>query len=241
MTQEIKETQQSSTPKEIKNKSKPFMNKNQWLLLAISIFGLSGFTYIGINHGWWEAGSFLLGYSIIITVIAVVKSFSEFTDLFKPGEWFDSSIALEAHQERLMAHYSRIHGTLKFWKSKAKAHHRLHASQVLWGAVSGVILPVLIQLYDKSNNWATIFMTVLTTWNALLLTLSYTLSSREQYRGYRQQESDFYDVSRLLLNTAKKDDPDLAKKVDDYISVVTSIRKVGRRVETDTPPSALER
>jgi hypothetical protein len=102
-----------------------------------------------------------------------------------------------------------------------------------------VILPVLIQRFERNNAWSVLFMTVLTTWTGLIVALSYTFKSEEKYQGLRQQESDFYDVSRRLLDSVSPGDPDLTKKVNDYIDVVSLIRRTARRVETGSPPSAL--
>jgi hypothetical protein len=129
-----------------------------------------------------------------------------FQDLFPSGDWFDTSEELIEFRSRLISHYTRIEGTLKFWKTKAAAHQRLYNAQVLWATLSGVALPVLVQYFHKSTHWPTLFLTILTTWNGVLLALSFTLNSRELYRGFRQQESDFYDESRRLLNAARSDD-----------------------------------
>ena len=202
-------------------------------------------TYIGLNssssHSWWQAGTLALLVAIIGTLISIIWGFLGFSTLLPPGDWFDSSEELSQHRTRLVSHYSRIVGTLTFWKSKAAAHQRLYYAQVMWASLSGVTLPVLIQYFEKSTEWPTLFLTILTTWNGILLVLAYTLHSRELYRGFRQQESDFYDESRKLLNAARGDDPELDKKIEGYIKLVASIRRVGRRVETGTPPSAIDR
>ena len=201
--------------------------------------------YIGLNssnsHGWWQAGTLALLVAIIGTLIPIVWGFLVFATLFPPGDWFDSSEELSDYRSRLVSHYSRITGTLRYWKTKAIAHQRLYNSQVIWAALSGVTLPVLVQYFEKSTNWPTIFLTILTMWNGVLLVLTFTLNSRELYRGFRQQESDFYDESRQILNAAQRDDPELHEKVEKYIKRIASIRRVGRRVETGTPPSALDR
>ena len=129
---------------------------------------------------------------------------------------------------------------MRFWKTKATAHQRLYNAQVVWAALTGVTVPVLIQFFDGSSAWPTVFLTLLTTWNGILLVLAFTLNSRELYRGFRQQESDFYDESRRLLNSATRDEPELAGQVDEYIRLVERIRRVGRRIETGTPPTGID-
>jgi len=224
--------------------------KNWFQLIKRIIFFL-GVAAIGafcINIGldtstkdsWWQAGTLALLVGIIGTLVPIIWRFLVFQDLFPSGDWFDTSEELIEFRSRLISHYTRIEGTLKFWKTKAAAHQRLYNAQVLWATLSGVALPVLVQYFHKSTHWPTLFLTILTTWNGVLLALSFTLNSRELYRGFRQQESDFYDESRRLLNAARSDDPELPDKVEKYIELVASIRRVGRRIETGTPPSALD-
>ena len=151
--------------------------------------------YIGLNssnsHSWWQAGTLALSVTIIGTLVPIIWGFLGFAELYPPGDWFDSSEELTEYQSRLMSHYSRTTGTLRFWKAKAAAHQRLYHAQLLWAALSSVALPVLVQYFDKSTQWPTLFLTILTTWNGVLLILTFTLNSRELYRGFRQQEIGF--------------------------------------------------
>ena len=177
--------------------------------LVVLLYGavtVGGFLYFGLSssspHGWWQAGTAALCVAIVGTIVPIVWGFSGYAVLNSSGDWFDSVDELSEFKTRLMSNYSRIRGTLIYWKSKAGAHQRLYYAQVLWGSLTGISLPVLIQFFDKASEWPTLFLTILTTWNGVLLVLAYTLQSRELYRGFRQQESDFYDESRRLLNDA---------------------------------------
>lgn len=213
------------------------------LLCASATAGV--FLYIGLNapgpHAWWQAGTAALCIAIAGTIIPIVWAFFGYATLHCSGDWFDSSDDLSQFKARLMSNYSRINGTLRYWKSKAAAHQRLYFAQVLWASLTGVSLPILVQYFEKSSQWPTLFFTILTAWNGILLVLAYTLHSRELYQGFRQQESDFYDESRRLLNEARHDDPNLSARVEEYLEMVASIRRVGRRVETGAPPSAIDR
>jgi hypothetical protein len=195
---------------------------------------------IGPVYGWWSAGVALLSVSILATLGPIVFSFLGFVELNDPGKWLESADQLGSHRQRVEEHYSRIEGTLKFWKNKAAAYQRLHQARVVWSLVSAVSLPVLIQRYDKNDGWSVLFMTMLTTWTGLTVAWAYTFKAEEKFQGYRQQESDFYDTSRRLLDFAKTDDQvALSDQVDAYLKTVDEIRRVGRRVETGSPPSAL--
>lgn len=231
--------------------NKSFFGRVNWQRLTnqfSAIFGAASvlfvFLCVGLNSSlldsWWQAGTYALGLAIVITMVPIVWSFLGHATLHPPGDWFDSSEELSEHRARLISHYTRIKGTLEYWKSRANAHKRLYFAQILWSCLSGVLLPVLIQFFEKTSHWPTVFLTMLTVWNGVLLVFVYTLGSRELYQGFRQQESDFYDQSRRLLNEARHDDPKLHEKVEEYMSIVDRIRQTGRRVETRTPPSAID-
>lgn len=205
---------------------------------AIAVVVVALLATIGPRYGWWQAGCAVLGVGIACTLAPIIYSFLSFQELYDPGDWFNTASQLGPQQERVAGHYSRITGPLRFWKNKAAAHHRLHLARVFWSLISAVSLPVLIQHYDRSNDWSVLFMTTLTTWTGLVVALAYTFKSEERFQGFRQQESDFYDASRDLLDSVSPDDPDLREKVDAYIELVKSIRKFARHVETGSPPSA---
>jgi len=214
-------------------------NNKQWTFLIIAVLTFLAFLWVGVSYGWWQAGVVVLSVGIAATIFPIVFAFLGFEELNPPGEWFDTADQLGAQQKRVLDHYSRIKGTLRFWKNKAAAHHRLHLARVIWSLISGASLPVLVQFFDKTEKWSILFMTILTTWTGIVVAMAFTLRSGEKYQGFRQQESDFYDKSRELLDFSKADDEDLGKKIDDYIKLVNEVRKVGRRVETSSPPSAL--
>lgn len=214
-------------------------NAKQLGVLLVAIMVASAFLVVGTRYGWWQAGVAVLVISIGSTLAPILFSFLNFAQLNDPGDWFNTASQLGNEQARVEAHYSRIRGTLRFWKNKAAAYHRLHLARVYWSLLSAVALPVLIQHFDRANKWSVLFMTILTTWTGLVVAISYTFKSEEKYQGLRQQESDFYDVSRKLLDTVVPGDPDLTDKVNKYIETVSSIRRTARRVETGSPPSAL--
>ena len=133
------------------------------LLFAFSAITLAAAIYVGITSpsqdSWWQAGTMVLLVAITATIAPILWSFLVFTDLFPSGEWFESSEELSEYRSRLVSHYSRITGTLRFWKSKAAAHQRLYNAQVIWATLSGVALPVLVQYFDKITYWPTLFLT----------------------------------------------------------------------------------
>ena len=57
----------------------------------------------------------------------------------------------------------------------------LDSARVIWSLISAITLPVLILFYDAADKWAVSFMTLLTTWTGLIVTLSYTFKAEEKY------------------------------------------------------------
>lgn len=187
----------------------------------------------------WGIGVLILCIGILITIVPIIRAFLKKIDLHSVGTWFENANNLGAEQERLQEHFSRIRGTLVYWKNKAAYYQRLDSARVVWSLISAVTLPVLVQFYDATDKWAVGFMTLLTTWTGFIVTLAYTFKAEQKYQGFRQQESDYYDISRTLLDFPNKD-PDLLKQqVDEYIQKVADIRRFARRIETGSPPSAL--
>ena len=187
----------------------------------------------------WQIGCIALAIGILVTTIPITTAFLKKIKLNDVGTWFQDGSNLGDQQTRLQEHFSRIQGTLVFWKNKAAAHHRLHSARVIWSLISAVSLPVLIQFYDSSDKWAVAFLTGLTIWTGFIVALAYTFKSEQKYQGFRQQESDYYDISRNLLDFPDDNADTLKVQVDEYIKKVENIRKFARNVETGSPPSAI--
>lgn len=183
---------------------------------------------------YWCLGTVLLIISIIITSISLLRAAFSKIELKKPKGWFDDASNLGDEKDRLVEHGDRIIGTLMFWKNKAALHNRLAMARTYWGISSSILIPVLVQFYNNNDIWANVFMTVLTTWTSFISILAYTLKSDEKYRGFRQCESDYYDLARELLDNPAEECEKLKKQVDEFLEIATQIRKLGRAIETDS-------
>jgi hypothetical protein len=189
-------------------------SRKQLAVVLLSVLGAAASAWVGIRFDWWRAGIVVLAVAIVATVSPIVFSFLGMSELNPTGVWFDETDRLGTEKTRVREHYSRIKGTLRFWKNKAAAHQRLHSARVLWSLVSAVSLPVLVQRFDKSNPWSVLFMTMLTSWSGFIVSLAYTLKSEEKYQGFRQQESDYYDAGRHLLDFASSEPAKLKQEVE---------------------------
>lgn len=185
----------------------------------------------------WKYGLVALLIAIVVTTIPIVLAFMKKVKLDKPKYWFDEADFFGDQKERLKATEGRIQGTLVYWKNQAAAYRLLHNANIFWGLIAAVSLPILVQFYDKTEFWSLAFMTVLTFWTGLIFAIAHTLKSESKYQGFRATESDFYDLTRELLDTPERDPEELKKLVNDYILTVEKVRKVARRIETGIPPS----
>jgi hypothetical protein len=187
----------------------------------------------------WLAASCGLLSTIVATVIPVACAFLKRIKLVKASSWFEHATLLGSQQQRLLDHEARIQGTLLFWKNKAAAHGRLRNASVLWSVFSAVSLPVLVQLFEKQLIWSNVFLTTLTVWTGLIVAAAHAFKSEELHRGFRQCESDYYDLTRRLLDNLADDPKQLKAQVDAYLETVSRIREFGRDVETNSPTSAI--
>ncbi len=190
------------------------------------------------NINLWQVGLIALAIGIVLTILPIVIAFMKKVKLDKPKSWFNEANHFGNLKDRLIANETRIQGTLVFWKNQAAAHRILHSSNTFWGIISAVSLPVLIQYYDDKDIWSHAFMTILTFWTGILFAVSHTFKSEEKYQGFRATESEYYDITRELLDTPIKEENELEKLVNNYFETVERIRKVARKVETESPPSA---
>lgn len=207
------ETKNAPQKKE-KNIARVFAAVSSIFLIAAPVATYS------ILHSVWAAGIASLIVAIIGTSIPIVYALLHKVDVSEAPVWIENTKNLGDQHERVIEHYGRIKGTLVYWKNEAAAYHRLDTARVVWSLISAVALPVLLQYYDQSDALANAFLTILTTWTGLVVSLAYTLKAEQKYQGMRQQESDFYDVARSLLDNAKPNEPQLKEKVDNYITRV---------------------
>lgn len=182
---------------------------------------------------FWRIGTLVIVILIIVNIFVLLKAMLKKVKLDKPNVWFRGNSTLRSELKRLQEHEDRILGTLIFWKNKAALYNRLSLSRTYWGLLSSVLIPILIQYYNNRDFAANIFITVLSTWASIITILSLTLKSDEKYRGFRQCESDYYDLARELLDNISSDDTILNSQVDDFILTASRIRQFGRAIETD--------
>lgn len=182
----------------------------------------------------WLVGTVVVIIFIVFNIFVLLRAVLRKVNLNKAKYWFKDNENLRNEKQRLEEHESRFLGTLIFWKNKAAIHNRLTMSRTYWGITSSIFIPVLIQYYENVKIYANAFMTILSTWVSIITILTFTLKSDEKYRGYRQCESDYYDLARELLDNISPKDDVFKEQVDEFILTASQIRRLGRAIETDS-------
>jgi hypothetical protein len=179
----------------------------------------------------------MLVIGLLATLGDLLKAHFKWIPLKKSGPWFDEADQFsEAGKARLMAHYERMAGTLIFWKNKAALYEKLSRYAISWAIMSGVLLPALIQVYDKSNIYANFLLTLLIVWTTILSAFSRSFKAEELYRSFRHWESEYYDLSRRLLDRRIESPNEENSQIDLYISAAEKIRQAARDAETSNQP-----
>jgi hypothetical protein len=190
-----------------------------------------------MNINLWKIAFILLSLSALVTIVPILLAFLKKVKIQRAPKWFSDASVFGNQQQRLIDHELRMEGTMVYWKNKAAAHQRMHNARVIWSLLSAVTLPVLVQFFDKQDLWSVAFLTGLTTWTGFIVALAHAMKSEQMYQGFRQCESDYYDLARELLDWPAQNPQDQEKQVNEFLKEVESVRKVGRKVETGSPPS----
>lgn len=196
-----------------------------------------------MDYDWnnlWPILFFITLACFLISILLILIASLKKVKLKKVPVWFSEANDFKEQKKRLTEHELRIEGTLAYWKNTAAMHHRIDKSRIIWSLFSAISLPVLIQFYDNTNSWSVAFLTSLTIITGLSVSLSHALKSEQMYRGFRECESDYYDLARKLLDFPETTEELRKIQVDNFLNQVELIRKAGRKVETNRPPSGLD-
>ncbi|MBA1433617.1 MAG: hypothetical protein FAF04_08560 [Epsilonproteobacteria bacterium] len=149
------------------------------------------------------------------------------------GSSFDESKYFnEEEQKVLIEHYSRILGTLGFWKNQALKFKRFHYYVLCWTIPSSVLIPIITQVISEDNG-SKIFLTVISSMTAILLAFHRGLKVEDNYKSYRHGESEFFDTYRRLLDRPESFGKTKKEQINTYFIETESIRRYVRNAETD--------
>jgi hypothetical protein len=173
----------------------------------------------------------------IVTAVPIIKILITGVRLNPGGTSFqDSPNFSEQARVRLKQHYSRMAGTLSFWKKQAELYKWLHYYALCWTVPSAVAIPFLIQAItlDPYSRW---LATVVSGFTAVLMSFHRALKVDANYKAFRQGESDFYDTYRRLLDRPASFGSTEVEQIEAYFDAVENLRKYVRNAEIDNLPS----
>jgi hypothetical protein len=151
-------------------------------------------------------------------------------DSFKESPHFTSETITLLEQ-----HYTRLQGTLLFWKNQAEWNRRFHYYTLFWTIPVSILIPIISQALDTSAT-SKLFLTIISSHIAVLYGFHRALKIENNYKAFRYGESEFYDLYRRLLDRPKTFGKTEKEQVDNYFVEVEKIRKNTRISETDNFP-----
>ncbi len=172
----------------------------------------------------------------LLSFIPVVEAILKKVKLHPGGDSFQQSKHFSTNNiELLNQHYSRIYGTLIFWKNKAEWHKRFHYYTLCWTIPVSILIPIITQSIDTSVD-SKLFLTIISTHTALLWGFHRALKVENNFKAFRNGESEFYDLYRRLLDRPQSFGKTEEEQIENYFIEVEKIRRIVRMSETDNFP-----
>lgn len=174
--------------------------------------------------------------TLLPTIVAIIRGVKPYNG----GDSFDKSHHFsDDAKARLTQHFSRISGTLGFWKKQAEIFRRLHYYTLIWTIPASVGIPFLVQAIDTdpASKW---FVTIVSAHTAVLFAFHKALKVDANFRTWREGESHFYDLYRRMLDRPDTFGETEDKQLPTYFDAVENLRMFIRNAEIDNTPSIEE-
>lgn len=152
------------------------------------------------------------------------------------GDSFNKSSFSPEGKAKLSAHFSRLTGTLLFWKREATRYGRFHYYCLWWTILSSSVMPFVTQAIDENDSASKWFLTTIAAQIAIVLGFHRGLKVAEHYKAFRLGESEFYDTYRRLLDQPETFGATETEQISKYFSEVERLRRFVRTAETDSMP-----
>lgn len=188
------------------------------------------------NFTDWGLATFLYLITSIITFLPVLSAFLKKVKLNPGGDSFMQSPHFSDENKLILQqHFTRINGTLLFWKNKAEWYKRFHFYTICWTIPISILIPIVTQ-YVNTDSHSKLFLTVISVHTAILIAFHRALKVENNYKAFRHGESDFYDIYRRMLDRPKSFGETESEQIENYFIDVEKIRKTVRISETDNLP-----
>ena len=177
-----------------------------------------------------------VSYCVLIvgTFIPVLQAIRQKVQLHDGGKGFESSTHFSKKEiDVLKQHYSRMQGTLGYWKNMSEKYRRFHYYCMLWTIPSAVLVPILTQFVDTQNPYARWTATAMSAFTAILISFHKALNTEDNFKAFRHGESEFYDLYRRFLDRPWEFGSNFQQQSGNYFREVESIRRYTRNAETN--------
>jgi hypothetical protein len=144
----------------------------------------------------------------VLTLCPTFYKLAKGVPLNASGASFDASSHFSDEvKEKLDQHYSRLQGTLGFWKRRAEVYTSFHYYCVTWTILSSWAVPILAALDPQpssANLFSKLLLVLVSGHVALALSFHKGLKIADGMKAFRHGESEFYDLYRRLLDRSEK-------------------------------------
>lgn len=174
------------------------------------------------------------GISLLPTLLAWQRG----VELNPGGISFDKTSSFTAaSRERLAEHFSRLEGTLGFWKSRAIVYTKFNLYCAFWTISAAWAIPLVgviaPQTEGSISKW---LLVVISSHLALALSFHKGFKVAEGMKSFRHGESEFYDTYRRLMDRPESFGESESQQIDKYFREVERIRRFVRNAEVQTMP-----
>lgn len=181
----------------------------------------------------WHQATVIYLIVAFISFIPIIIAIRNKVELHPGGKSFEDSKYFEPSEKKILEeHYSRIIGTLGFWKNQSLKFKRFHYYVLCWTIPSSVLIPIITQVVSDDNG-SKLFLTIISAMTAILLAFHRGLKVEDNYKSYRHGESEFFDTYRRLLDRPYSFGKTKEEQINTYFVETESIRRYVRNAETD--------
>lgn len=188
------------------------------------------------NNDVWALITFSYVLLIVLTFIPVVRE--NRASVAKQSLTIDvnslkSKKLSEEGLEIVKDNFSRIEGSLKFWKKQAAQNKRFHFYVMLWTTIAAPLIPILTQEIGDNTSPVRVLLTIVSVHSAIFLAFHRLLKPDKAFVSYRRAESGYYDLLRTILDRPHMmgGGIDETKNLDNYLERVNHLRENARNLE----------
>ncbi|MBF0318092.1 MAG: hypothetical protein HQL04_07935 [Nitrospirae bacterium] len=191
-----------------------------------------------VLRDYWLIACLVYFFLAVVTFIPIIRLLIIKIELNPGGASFETAMHFsDLARKRLSDHYSRLTGTLGFWKKMASVYKSFHYYCVIWTILSSWAVPLIgaiaPQTDKSSSKW---LIVIISSHVALAMSLHRGMKVAEGMKAFRHGESEFYDLYRKLLDRPHLFGTDETEQIESYFAEVEKIRKLIRNAETDSIP-----